>query len=130
LVYLFVPSEHSDEARQFIDAADELVAPSVWEGELANALWMAARHRQLSVPAAGIDLRSAMKLGIRSVASRRLWQGALLRAVESGLSIYDALFVELAEREQAPLATFDGAILKAYPQLAARPGRLTVPAAG
>jgi hypothetical protein len=35
------------------------------------------------------------------------------------------LFVELAVREQLPLATFDAALLKAFPHVAARPAALT-----
>jgi hypothetical protein len=38
---------------------------------------------------------------------RALWHGALLRSVETGVAVYDTLFVELAEREGAPLVTFD-----------------------
>jgi predicted nucleic acid-binding protein len=35
--------------------------------------------------------------------------------------VYDTLFVELAARKKLPLATFDAALLKAFPDIAARP---------
>src|SRR5439155_23611200 len=38
---------------------------------------------------------------------RTLWRGALRRALESGVAACDTLFVELADRESLPLATFD-----------------------
>jgi hypothetical protein len=41
-----------------------------------------------------------------------------------GTSEY-SLFVELAVRERLPLVTFDGAVLKAFPDVAVRPGALT-----
>jgi predicted nucleic acid-binding protein len=45
----------------------------------------------------------------------------LLRSVESGVAVYDTLFVELAEREGAPLVTFDQRLLKNWPAIACRP---------
>src|SRR5262249_19596558 len=102
------------ECEEFIVHADDLIAPSTSEGELTSALWLAVRKGVITVDQAGYDLRNAQRLGIQAIAARRLWQGALLRSIESGLSPYDSLFVELAEREQAPLATFDAAMLKAF----------------
>jgi predicted nucleic acid-binding protein len=125
LAYFFLrTARFGDESDVFLATVDDLLAPAIWEAELANALWVAARQGVITKEEAGLRLKAATRMGIRTVASRRLWQGALLRSVESNLSVYDALFVELAEREQAPLATFDSAILKAYPDLATRPGRL------
>jgi len=125
LAYFLLRTERFvDESEQFLLFADDLLAPSMWEAELTNVLSVAVRQRVISKEDAGLRLKDTMRLGIRSVATRRLWQGGLERALESGLSAYDAVFVELAERVQAPLATFEGAILKAYPDLAARPGRL------
>jgi predicted nucleic acid-binding protein len=36
-------------------------------------------------------------------------------------SVYDSLFFELAERENAPLVTYDQRLLKAWPAIACRP---------
>jgi predicted nucleic acid-binding protein len=68
----------------------------------------------------------AAKLGIQSVPSRTLWRGALERAVRSGVAVYDTLFVELASRENLPLATFNAKVLAAFPDIAVRP-RVLVP---
>ena len=64
-------------------------------------------------------------LGIHTVPNRTLWQAALVRAHHSKIAVYDTLFVELAIREQLPLATFDTALLKAFPDVAVRPTALT-----
>lgn len=111
-----------DEARDFMAEVEEAWAPAVWEAELANVLWMATRHKVLSLDEAAKRLTLADGLGIHAVPNRALWQGALVRAHQSKIAVYDTLFVELAVREQIPLATFDGALLRAFPDIAVRPG--------
>jgi predicted nucleic acid-binding protein len=113
-----------DEARNFMAALDEAWAPTLWEAELANAIWMAVRHKVLPLEDAAKRLALADGLGIHTVANRTLWQAALVRAHDTNVAVYDTLFVELAVREQVPLATFDGGLLKAFPGIAARPGSL------
>jgi predicted nucleic acid-binding protein len=110
-----------DEARDFMSVLDEGWAPAVWEAELANVLWMATRHNVLSLDEAANRLTLADGLGVHAVPNRTLWQGALVRAHQTNTAVYDTLFVELAVREQLPLATFDVALLKAFPHVAARP---------
>ena len=114
-----------EEARAFIAALDEAWAPALWEAELANALWMATRHKVLSLEDAAKRLTLADGLGIHAVENRTLWQAALVRAHQSKVAVYDTLFVELAVRKQVPLATFDGALLKAFPDIAVRPDAAT-----
>jgi predicted nucleic acid-binding protein len=113
-----------DEARDFMTALEEGWAPAVWEAELANVLWMATRHRVLTLDEAAKRLTLADGLGVHAVANRTLWQGALVRAHQTNTAVYDTLFVELAVREQLPLATFDAALLKAFPDIAVRPADL------
>jgi predicted nucleic acid-binding protein len=60
-------------------------------------------------------------LGIESVATATLCQGALLRSITSGVAVDDTLFVELAVRANCPLLTFDNAVIKAFPDIAIRP---------
>jgi predicted nucleic acid-binding protein len=114
-----------DEARSCLAALDEAWAPAVWEAELANALWMATRHNVLTIGEAASRLTLADGLGIQVVPNRTLWQAALVRAHQAGIAVYDTLFVELAAREQLPLVTFDTALLKAFPDIAVRPGSLS-----
>jgi predicted nucleic acid-binding protein len=113
------------EVRAFMAALDDAWAPALWEAELANALWMATRHNVLSLEEAANRLTLADGLGIHAVPNRTLWQAALVRAHHSKIAVYDTLFVELAIREQLPLATFDIALLKAFPDVAVRPTALT-----
>jgi len=112
------------EARRFLASLSNALAPALWEAELANVLWMAIRAGVLPADEGPSRLRLAARLGIESVPTRTLLQGSLLRSVTSGVAVYDTLFVELASREHCPLATFDRAVLKAFPNIAARPGAL------
>lgn len=123
--FLLGTAEFVEEARSFIAELDEAWAPAQWEAELANALWMATRHRVLTLGDAAKRLSLADGLGIHTVPNRTLWQAALVRAHEANVAVYDTLFVELAVRERLPLATFDGAVLEAFPEVAVRPRAVT-----
>ena len=119
--YVLGTPEFDEEVRAFWRRVDEPMAPTLWEAELANVIWMSVRGSVLSKEDAPAKLRLAGRLGIHSVSVRKLWQGALQRALESGVAAYDTVFVELAHREQLSLATFDNKLLKTYPDIAKRP---------
>ena len=123
--YVLGTPEFDAEVREFWRRIEDPIAPALWEAELANVLWMSVRGGVLSKEDAPTKLRLAARLGIHSVSVRKLWQGALQRALESGVAVYDTLFVELADREQRPLATFDNKVLATYPEIAKRPKDLT-----
>jgi predicted nucleic acid-binding protein len=109
------------ETRAFWENLREPLAPALWEAEIANVVWMSVRAGVLDTAPALAKLHLARRLGIHTVATRALWHGALLRSVETGVAVYDTLFVELAERERAPLVTFDQRLLKTWPELTRRP---------
>jgi len=109
------------EARLGLEAVATPLAPAHWEAELANVLWMATRSGVLSQDEAPTRLGLARRLGIESVATATLCQGALLRSLASGVAVYDTLFIELATQAGCPVLTFDKAILRAFPDIACRP---------
>jgi predicted nucleic acid-binding protein len=119
--FLLGTSKFVNEARTFWNQADELLAPAVWEAEIANVIWMSNRARVITAQDASAKLALAGRLGILSISNRTLWHGALARSISSGVAVYDSLFVELAEREDVAMATFDDKVLKAYPEIAKRP---------
>jgi len=127
VAYLLLGTEqYADQVRTLMATLDAALAPAVWEAELANVLWMAIRSKILTVEEATSRLALADSLGIHAVPNRTLWQGALVRAHQSGVAVYDTLFVELAAREQLPLATFDAALLRTFPNIAVRPAALKI----
>ena len=122
VAYLLLGTEcFVGEARTCFDAVSDPVAPAHWEAELTNVVWMAIRAGVLPAEEGPVRLGLARRLGIESVATATLCQGALLRAVSTGVSGYDTLFVELAARVGCPLVTFDKAVLRAFPEMARRP---------
>jgi predicted nucleic acid-binding protein len=110
-----------DEARHAFETVTEPIAPGHWEAELTNAVWMAVRSGVLPAEEGPVRLGLARRLGIESVPTATLCQGALLRAVRANASPHDTLFVELAARTASPLVTFDKAVLRAFPDVARRP---------
>ncbi len=113
-----------EEARTCLEAVSSPTAPAHWEAELANVIWMAIRSGVVPAEDGPVRLGLARRLGIEAVATATLCQGALLRAVTTGVPVYDTLFVELAARLGRPLVTFDKALLRAFPDIAVRPREL------
>jgi predicted nucleic acid-binding protein len=109
------------EARTCFETVSKPLAPAHWEAELANVMWMAIRTGVLPAEEGPVRLGLARRLGIESVATATLCQGALLRAVTTGVPVYDTLFVELAVRAACPLVTFDKSVLRAFAEVARRP---------
>ena len=122
VAYLLLGTEgFVDEARTCFTTVSHPIAPAHWEAELTNVVWMAVRAGILPPAEGPVRLSLARRLGVESVATATLCQGALLRSVSSGMAVYDTLFVELAERAKCPLLTFDKAVIKAFPRIAIRP---------
>lgn len=113
------------ECGECLSAADEILAPALWEAEFANIVWMAVRTGALPPQEAPAKLSLAGQLGLQSVPVRALWQAALLRSVQTGVAVYDTLFVELADREHLALVTHDRRLLQAFPTIAKRPRDMT-----
>jgi predicted nucleic acid-binding protein len=111
----------AEEARTCFATVAAPLAPAHWDAEVTNVIWMAVRTGVLSPDEGPVRLGLARRLGIDTVPTATLCQGALLRAVTSGVPVYDTLFVELAARSRCPLVTFDKAVLRAFPAIAIRP---------
>jgi predicted nucleic acid-binding protein len=122
--YLLATEPFIAEVRRFWQQVAKPMAPSLWEAELTHVVWMAVRHKIVSLSDGLNRLEFAARLGIQSVRCGSLWEGALSRACFSGVSAYDTLFVELADRLGVPLATFDQRVLDEFPKLAKRPAAL------
>ena len=120
--YLLRTEPFSAEATAFWNTAGVVYSPASWEAEMVNVLFLATRAGVLDVQEGLLRLRLARQLNIVSVPVRDLWEGALVRASVSDHPAYDTVFVELAERLNLPLATFDNGVLRKFPDIALRPG--------
>ena len=123
--YLLGTEAFVAEAGRFWRSVRQPIAPTVWEAELANVVWMAVRDKVLRPAEAPKRLSLAGGLGIESAPSKSLWHGALAKAITSGVAVHDTLFIELAARENVPLATFDSRLLSTCPDIACRPSAMS-----
>ena len=86
------------------------LVPQHWHLEIHNTLIMAERRRRITRQAAGLGLDFLKSLPIVTDSEHEL-DAALARSYE--LSFYDAMYVELALRRGASLATLDGPLRRA-----------------
>lgn len=115
---------HREEAWALWERIGEASAPAHWQAELTQALWVAVRRGEFSPESALQRLAWAADLPIRTEPLAGLQGGALRRAMNHGVAVYDTLFVELAAQRGCPLVTYDTQLLRAFPRIACRPAAL------
>ena len=108
------PDEATDATDRLRDTLVETRAfvPALWPIETANALLVATRRGRI-VQGEWPRIRShldALPIDIDPVAASRTWGAALDLANTHGISVYDAMYLELAVRMRMPLATLDQAL--------------------
>ena len=86
--YLLGTEPFAEECQDFWKRVDEASAPSLWQAEIVNVLWMAVRNNVITPGESAKKLRFAAGLGIHPIPVRRLWRGALFRSIDSGVSAY------------------------------------------
>lgn len=85
------------------------VVPSLWRLEVANGLQMAIRRNRID-PAfrdASLADLQALMIAIDSETNHHAWTATLHLADLHRLTLYDAAYLELAQRLGLPLATLD-----------------------
>jgi predicted nucleic acid-binding protein len=112
-----LPDEGSDLADRAMRrvVANGAIVPSHWLIEVGNGLLMAERRRRISadirnnalVRIAGLPFEIDDRL--RAV----VWSAATELAASHRLTLYDAVYLELAARSDLPLATLDEALRRA-----------------
>lgn len=83
--------------------------PQIWAIEVANSLAIGLRrnrYEQSSLPRLLADL-SSLNIAEHVLPRNDVWNRLILVATTHALSVYDASYIELAERLQLPLATLD-----------------------
>jgi predicted nucleic acid-binding protein len=85
------------------------VVPSLWRLEVANSLMMAVRRGRIEAALRDAALADLTLLDITTdpMTDGQAWQETLALAETFGLTLYDAAYLELAQRRNLPLATLD-----------------------
>jgi len=92
--------------------AEEGAVPCLWWFEMRNILVVNERRRRIAESETAAFLLNLSRLRIR--VDRVPDEGAVLRLARTHrLSVYDAAYLELAQREGLPLATLDADLQKA-----------------
>ena len=96
-------------------ADDGAVVPRLWRLEVANSLTVAVRRRRIDADFRRAALADLALLDIRTDpdTDTYAWTGTLGLADRFRLTVYDAAYLELAQRSGLPLATLDEALLTA-----------------
>ena len=91
---------------------DEAIAPSLWWFEVRNTLIVNERRGRLNEADTTIFLRELSRFGV--TIDREPQEASILAfARQHRLTIYDASYLELAQREAIPLASLDNDLRKA-----------------
>lgn len=116
-IKLFVDEELSDRAIALFgllsgDEPPRFYVPDLFFIECANILWKYVRRLGLQQEAALHAISNLVKLPLHPVATTALLPGALALAIEKEVTAYDAGYVSLASRLNAPLVTADGKLIR------------------
>ena len=103
--------QRSTDARERLDAveAEELDGhvPELVYAEVGSSLLKYIRAGQMTAADGVVALQTVVALPLRVHRLRELAPGALVLAIETGLSVYDCCYAVLAESIDAPLVTAD-----------------------
>ena len=91
------------------------VVPSLWRLEIANSLTMATRRKRIDTSFRNTALMDLAEYDIivDYGTDHHAWFEAMTLADRFRLTLYDAAYLELAQRRRLPLATLDRDLVKA-----------------
>lgn len=95
-----------------------VLAPDLYVGEVANALWKYVTHESMSRDVAVTLLADARRLVDVRVPNDALVEEALVAAVTYGHPVYDMLYAVLARRHGAQVLTMDRRLTMALEKMA------------
>lgn len=114
IAYLFLESEHTQKARQWLAVDSEWHVPPLWQSEFMNILALYMRKEMLSLKQAVAIQQQAASRFI-DYEHQPLAKDVLTLAKQSGCSAYDCEFVATANALGCSLLTADKPLLKAFP---------------
>ncbi len=117
----YFEDESTPATDKLLDRASDTgaVVPSLWRLEVANAFQMAVRRRRLDAIYRDASLAelALMPITIDADTNTYAWTTTLRLAERFSLTLYDAAYLELAQRRSLPLATLDQELRAAAPAL-------------
>lgn len=102
-----VEEDGSDAANRLLNGNKDLYAPRPMAAEVANALWRKARLSELEQDAADALMTGLSEMPVRWSADETVCAEAVRLAVALDRPVYDCVYLALAHRLDAQLATAD-----------------------
>lgn len=113
----YFEDERTDASRAVLEEVAErgALVPPHWPLEVANGLQMAVRRKRIDVAFRDRALANlaTMMIEVDPECQARAWSGAVRLADAHVLTLYDAAYLELAERRRLRLATLDRSLARA-----------------
>ena len=121
----FIPEVDSDIAHQllerYLQGVDGPVAPDLLIAECGNVFWRRCRQGDITPEEATESLADLLTLQVPLVPATSLVQSALSLALQHQRTVYDALYLALAQERNCDLITADerffNALSAQFPQL-------------
>lgn len=107
----WVAHEELTEQADALLAGVALCAPAHWQAEAVNVLWGRVHRGEWDAGTAGERASALMRAPVESVAVPGLMDRALRHSIDLRVTIYDSLYVALAEARRLPLVTADRKLL-------------------
>ena len=113
-----VPAQASEATDELLDRVAEgtpLVVPTLWPFEVANSLLVLFRRKRIMAEDRdrALSALAQLPLVVDDEGPRLAWGRISELAAKPGLSVYDAVYLELAVRRKLPLASRDEVLFKA-----------------
>jgi predicted nucleic acid-binding protein len=100
---------------QSVEKDGSAVAPALWPIEVANALVVAERKKRITAAQREAFLKNlaGLDIEIEPMITHRVFAQGISLARTYRLSVYDATYLEIAIRQNLPIATQDEALIRA-----------------
>lgn len=108
-----LPEDHSEAAQRLLESGNLLAAPAHWLAEALNAVGAACLRREITEQEAHERSLALADAPIATVSLHQLAAAAMVIGLRLGITIYDALYLALAERDDATLITDDRRLIQA-----------------
>jgi predicted nucleic acid-binding protein len=106
-----LPAETTEAIREVFSMVetDGAVVPALWRLEVTNSLTMAARRKRIESAFRDMALveLAAYDIRVDQETDQHAWFETMMLADRFALTMYDAAYLELAQRRSLPLATLD-----------------------
>jgi predicted nucleic acid-binding protein len=113
----YMEDESTAATDALLDQVSDLgaMAPTVWRLEVANAFQTAIRRKRIDAGFrdAALAQLALLPITIDPETDTHAWSTTLRLSERFTLTIYDAAYLELAQRRDLPLATLDEALRRA-----------------